>query len=114
MLPIRAPLLCRGGVPVMTPGSSGPPKEMPKPTTGGKPKDEEAASRPLDPDPIAAPGSSIRPRGGKWNAVLIEFLALTQPADWHSDRKGQSVGFLATNVSPGFQSIEAALGLCPG
>ena len=43
--PCAAPYAA-GGTPVMTPGSSGPPKEMPKPTTGGKPKDEEAAALP--------------------------------------------------------------------
>ena len=55
-LPIRVPLLMPlAAPPVMTPGSSGPPKEMPKPTTGGKPKDEEAASAPIPiPSPLPA------------------------------------------------------------
>lgn len=52
--PCAAPYAA-GGAPVMTPGSSGPPKEMPKPTTGGKPKDEEAASAPIPiPSPLPA------------------------------------------------------------
>jgi hypothetical protein len=49
---------------VMAPGDSTPPKEMPKPTTGGKPKDEEAASAPVIPIPSPLPAVPSVPVAG--------------------------------------------------